>query len=45
MTNKLILDTHIIIWYIEGINLNKEQVKIIDDYQKNNNLYISAISI
>lgn len=45
MTNKLILDTHIIIWYIEGINLNKEQIKIIDDYQKNNSLYISAISI
>ena len=45
MTNKLILDTHIIIWYIEGINLDKEQVKLIDDAQKNNELYVSAISI
>ncbi len=26
---RLTLDTHILIWYTEGINLSKEQVKIL----------------
>lgn len=42
---KLTLDTHVLIWYSEGINLSKEQVNIIEQIRKAGNLYISAISI
>ncbi len=43
--DKLILDTHILIWYIEGINLSESQVVLIDQMREKNSLYISAISI
>lgn len=42
---KLILDTHVLIWYIEGIKLDKNQVNIIDTSKSNNQLFISAIYI
>lgn len=43
--SKLILDTHVLIWYLEGINLTQEHIRIIDTAKQNNSLYISAISI
>ncbi|MCC8483820.1 MAG: type II toxin-antitoxin system VapC family toxin [Rickettsia endosymbiont of Labidopullus appendiculatus] len=42
---RLTLDTHVLIWYTEGINLSKEQVKIIEQVRQASNLYVSAISI
>ena len=42
---KLTLDTHIIIWYSEGIKLNEKQVSLIDQAKDNNSLFISSISI
>jgi len=45
-SNKLILDTHIIIWYTEGIkNLSVQQIALIEQARKNGNLYISTISL
>ncbi len=43
--DKLILDTHILIWYVEGINLSESQVALIDQRREKASLYISAISI
>lgn len=43
--DKLVLDTHILIWYTEGIHLSPAQVESIEDFRKKDNLYISAISI
>jgi PIN domain nuclease of toxin-antitoxin system len=43
--NKLILDTHIIIWYVEGIKLSDTQVDLIDRIRTSGELYISNISI
>ena len=45
ITEKLTLDTHVLIWYMEGIKLSHEQVNIIDQAKANNKLFISAISI
>jgi len=42
---KLILDTHIIIWYVEGIKLSATQVDLIDRIRTSGELYISNISI
>ncbi len=42
---RLTLDTHVLIWYTEGIKLSKEQVKIIEQVRQASNLYVSAISI
>jgi PIN domain nuclease of toxin-antitoxin system len=42
---KLVLDTHILIWYVEGIELSEEQVKIIEEKRQSNQLYTSSISI
>ena len=44
-SEKLILDTHVLIWYLEGINLKDQQVKLIEAAKLSNNLYLSAISI
>lgn len=41
----LILDTHILIWYVEGIRLSEAQINLIDKIREQNKLYISAISI
>lgn len=41
----VILDTHILIWYVEGIILTKHQIDIIDEAKSNNKLFISPISI
>ena len=41
----IVLDTHILIWYLEGIKLDERQIQIIEDARKQNNLYICAISI
>lgn len=43
--DKLLLDTHVLIWYLEGIKLSDDQVKEIEKARNNNELYISAISI
>ncbi len=45
LVSKLVLDTHVLIWYLEGINLTQEHIRLIDTAKQNNNLYISAISI
>jgi PIN domain nuclease of toxin-antitoxin system len=42
---KLVMDTHALIWYLEGIELSEQQVKIIEQHRQLNQLYISAISI
>ena len=43
--SKILIDTHIILWYLEGIKLTKQQITLIDGARKNNSLYISSISI
>jgi len=40
----LILDTHILIWYVEGIKLSEAQIELIEKIRAKNKLYISAIS-
>ena len=40
--DKLILDTHILIWYVEGINLSESQVQLIDQMREKASLYISG---
>ena len=42
---KLVIDTHILIWYLEGIELSQQQVQIIENQRNLSQLYISAISI
>jgi PIN domain nuclease of toxin-antitoxin system len=42
---RLTLDTHVLIWYTEGIKLTERQVNLIETTRKKGNLYISAISI
>lgn len=42
---KLTLDTHILLWYVEGMNLSESQVRIIESARVKGNLYISTISI
>lgn len=42
---KLTIDTHILLWYVEGISLSKNQVELIEKARQSNGLYISAISI
>ena len=42
---KILLDTHILIWYAEGINLSTNQIGLIENTRKKKELYISAISI
>ncbi|WPY01919.1 Type II toxin-antitoxin system VapC family toxin (plasmid) [Candidatus Trichorickettsia mobilis] len=42
---KLVLDTHILVWYAEGIHLTTIQIESIENFRKKDNLYISAISI
>jgi PIN domain nuclease of toxin-antitoxin system len=42
---RLVLDTHVLIWYLEGIELNEEQVQIIEQQRAKNQLFVSAISI
>lgn len=42
---KLTLDTHVLIWYAEGINLSQSQVDLIEKAREKGCLYISAISI
>ncbi len=44
-SKQLILDTHVLIWYMEGIKLSNKQVTLIDKIREENNLYVSAISI
>ena len=41
----LILDTHVLMWYSQGIELTSQQVNLIDQAITNSSLYISAISI
>ena len=43
--NKLTIDTHILIWYVEGIELSEEQVDLIETTRRNNMLFISSISV
>ena len=45
LISKLVLDTHVLIWYLEGINLTQEHIGLVDTAKQNNDLYISAISI
>jgi PIN domain nuclease of toxin-antitoxin system len=42
---KLTLDTHVLIWYMEGIKLNSRQIDLIDKARNENALFVSAISI
>jgi PIN domain nuclease of toxin-antitoxin system len=42
---KLTLDTHVLIWYVEGIKLNTHQVELIDKACNQDSLFVSAISI
>lgn len=40
----LILDTHILWWYVNGGRLNHKQIDFIENYRSQGNLYVSAIS-
>ena len=43
--NAILLDTHILVWYLEGDNrLEKKYIDAIEQARKQNKLYISAIS-
>lgn len=42
---KLTLDTHVLIWYIEGIRLTQNQINVIENARRKGCLYISTISI
>ena len=42
---KLTLDTHVLVWYTEGIKLTENEVSLIETARKKGGLYISAISI
>ncbi|WP_341789675.1 type II toxin-antitoxin system VapC family toxin [Rickettsia endosymbiont of Polydrusus tereticollis] len=44
-SESLILDTHILIWYVEGIELSESQIGLIEKAREKNMLCISAISI
>lgn len=44
-SSQLLLDTHIIIWYAEGIKLSESHVEKIENARKNQKLFISQISI
>jgi PIN domain nuclease of toxin-antitoxin system len=43
--DKLTIDTHILIWYVEGIILSEAQINLIETARKNNLLHISSISV
>lgn len=43
--DKLIIDTHVLIWYLEGIKLSEDQVRVVESARNRHNLYVSAISI
>lgn len=42
---KLTLDTHVIIWYLEGINLSPHQISVIEEARNSDTLFLSSISI
>jgi PIN domain nuclease of toxin-antitoxin system len=42
---RLVLDTHVLLWYTEGIKLSQSQVELIGKARLKGSLYISAISI
>ena len=42
---RLVLDTHSLIWYLEGLELSEAQVQTIEERRQANHLYISAISV
>jgi len=42
---RLVLDTHILIWYAEGTKLTEEHIDLIEKSRTARQLYISAISI
>jgi PIN domain nuclease of toxin-antitoxin system len=44
-TNKAVLDTHTLIWLVEGEKLSQKTINNINKYSNNNELYISAISL
>lgn len=45
-TNNLLLDTHVLIWLMNGDDtLSKESQKVIEQARKNGNIFISAISV
>lgn len=41
----LVLDTHILIWYAEGIKLEGKQLEIIEKNRAKGQLYLSTISV
>jgi PIN domain nuclease of toxin-antitoxin system len=45
LSAKLVLDTHVLIWYAEGINLSNAQVEEVDNYRKGAGLLVSSISM
>ncbi len=46
LTNNLLLDTHVLIWLMNGDqSLSKKSRKLIDDSQKNGSLSISVITV
>lgn len=45
LIKELMLDTHILIWYLQGTHLSEAQIQLIDQARNNNSLFISAITI
>ncbi|NRB11565.1 MAG: type II toxin-antitoxin system VapC family toxin [Rickettsiaceae bacterium] len=43
--DKLILDTHVLLWYVEGIQLKNNIINLIDSKRHLGKVFISSISI
>jgi PIN domain nuclease of toxin-antitoxin system len=43
--NEILLDTHVLIWYVNGNEINKRTRKIIDSAVETNSIYLAAISL
>lgn len=41
---KILIDTHILLWYTQNNGLSKERIKIIDTARRQNSLFVSAMS-
>jgi PIN domain nuclease of toxin-antitoxin system len=43
--NKILLDTHTLIWYVGGNEINRQARKMIDTAIQENRIYLAAISL
>ena len=43
--NRILLDTHVFIWYVNGDQISKKIQKMIDEAVQENRVYLAAISL